>query len=209
MATSLSFGILKVEKYLPPPRERERTWTSVQTTQLLRRASNGLARAGALLGWVVEWRPDGFLIVQGLGIDTYETFCLAKRKGALPNSLAALYIYPYYPRIVISVFLRENPSKYTWELEIVIPTIVYTFPLGFPLLLPLHLYILERFLAQTLTAPNLSVEWSFGTAGKHLKEPFSGGCNRVELRIWKAREDKTPRSLLVAGAGRAHVQGVD
>ena len=169
----------------------------------------GLARARASPGWVVEWRPDGFLIVQGLGIDTCETFCLAKRKVALPNSLLVLYIYPYYPRIVISVFLKENPSKYTWELEIVIPTIIYTFPLGFSLLLPLHLYILERFLAQTLTTPNLSVEWNFGAAGKHLKEPFSGGCNRVELRIWKAREDKTPRSLLVAGAGRAQVRGVD
>ena len=68
------------------------------------------------------------------------------------------YKYLHYPRIVRSAFLRENPSKYTLELEIVIPTIIYTLPLGFPLLLPLYLYILERFLAQTLTIPNLSVE---------------------------------------------------
>ena len=31
----------------------------------------------------------------------------------------------------MSVFQRENPSKYTWELEIIIPTIIYTFPYGF------------------------------------------------------------------------------
>ena len=92
------------------------------------------------------------------------------------------YKYPYYPWIVRSAFQRENPSKYTWELEIVIPTIIYTFPFGIPLLLPLHLYILERFLAQTLTTSNLSVKWSFGVVRKHWKEPFSGGCNWVGLR---------------------------
>ena len=48
--------------------------------------------------------------------------------------------------------------------------------------LPLHLYMLERFLAQTLTTPNLSVESSFGTFGKHWKEPFSGRCNRAKKR---------------------------
>ena len=42
------------------------------------------------------------------------------------------YIYLHYPWIVRSAFQRENPSKYTWELEIVIPTIIYIFPCGFP-----------------------------------------------------------------------------
>ena len=92
------------------------------------------------------------------------------------------YIYPHYPRIVRSAFQRENPSKYTLELRIVISTIIFTFHLDFPLLLPLHLYFLERFLAQTLTILNLSVEWSFGAVGKHWKELFSDGCNRVELQ---------------------------
>ena len=90
--------------------------------------------------------------------------------------------YPHYPQIVRSVFQRENPNKYTWELEIVILTIIYTFPLGFPLLLPLHRYILKRFLSQTFTTPNLSVKWGFGAVGKYWKEPFSGRCNRVQLR---------------------------
>ena len=91
------------------------------------------------------------------------------------------YKYSPYPWIVSSAFQRENPSKYIWELEIVIPTIIYTFPLGFPLLLLVHLYILKRLLAQTLTTPNLSIEWNFGAIGKYWKEPFSGGCNLTEL----------------------------
>ena len=56
------------------------------------------------------------------------------------------------------------------------------FPLGFPLLLPLYLYILERFLTQTLTTPNLSVESSFGAFRKHWNEPFSGRCNWAKLQ---------------------------
>ena len=79
----------------------------------------------------------------------------------------------------------------------------------FPLLLPLHLYILERFLAQILTSPNLSVESSFGAFGKHWKEPFSGRCNQVELRDSKIKEDKTLRSSLVVRAWRIQVHRVD
>ena len=100
---------------------------------------------------------------------------------ALP-SLYPYYIYPHSPQIVRSAFQRENPRKYTWELEIVIPTIIYTFPHGFPHLLPFHLYILERLIAQTLTTPILSVKWEFGAVGKHGKEPFIGRCNQAKLR---------------------------
>ena len=80
-------------------------------------------------------------------------------------------------------FLEKNPRKYTWELDIVIPTIIYTFPCGFPQLLSLNLYILERLLAQTLTTPILSVKWDFGAIGKHWNEPFFGGCNRAVFKI--------------------------
>jgi len=107
------------------------------------------------------------------------------------------------------VLFKEKTLANTLELEIVIPTILYTFPFGFPLLLPLHLYIIERILAQALTTPNLSVKWGFCVVGKYWKEPFSGRCNQAELQIRKAREDKTPRSLLVAEAWRAQVHGVD
>ena len=100
---------------------------------------------------------------------------------ALP-SLYPHYIYPYYAHIVRSAFQRENPRKYTWELEIVIPTIIYTFSYSFPLLLPLHIQILEWLIAQTFTTLNLSVKWGFGASRKHWKKPIVGGCNQAELR---------------------------
>ena len=61
-------------------------------------------------------------------------FCYVVLLSIFPH-----YIYPHYPHIVRSAFQRENPIKYTWELEIIIPTIIYTFSYGFPLLLPLHI----------------------------------------------------------------------
>ena len=95
-------------------------------------------------------------------------------------SLYPHYIYPHYPHIEKSTFQRENLSHYPWEWEIVI--ILYTIHCGFLQLLPLHIQILERLIAQTLTTPILSGKWDFGAARKHWKKPF-GGCNRAELRV--------------------------
>ena len=91
------------------------------------------------------------------------------------------YIYLHYLQIVRSAFQKENPRKYTWELEIVMPTIIYTFSCDFSQLLPLHLHILESLIAQIFTTPILSVKWEFCVVGKYWKEPFIGGCNRAEL----------------------------
>ena len=52
-------------------------------------------------------------------------------------------------------FFREKTLKYTLKS---IPTIIYTFPCSFSQLLPLHLYFLERLIAQTLITPILSVK---------------------------------------------------
>ena len=104
-----------------------------------------------------------------------------KVKFFFTKYLPTLYI-PSLPTNCNECFQRENLIKYTWKLEIVIPTIIYTFPYSFPQLLPLHLYILERLLAQTLTTPILSAKWDFGAAGRHWNEPFIGGYNRAELR---------------------------
>ena len=62
---------------------------------------------------------------------TCESLCLTKSCVSLP-SLYPHYIYPHYPQIVKSAFQKENPRKYTRELEIIISTIIYTFPCGFP-----------------------------------------------------------------------------
>ena len=86
---------------------------------------------------------------------------------AFPRSL-----YPHYPHIGRSAFLGENLRYYPWELEIYIPTILYTILCGFPQLRPLHIQILERLIAQTLTTSILGVKWGFGSAGKHWKNPF-------------------------------------
>ena len=87
------------------------------------------------------------------------------------------YINSYYPRnckkkkkIVVfsNKFLREKTLAKHLRVRDCLPTIIYTISLKFPLLLPLHLHILERFLSQTLISPILSVERSFGVVyGKH------------------------------------------
>ena len=105
--------------------------------------------------------------------NTRETLCFAILSFLLYHTLCFA--------IVRSSFQRENPSIHTWELEIVIPTIIYIIPCGFPLLLPLHIHILERLIVQTLTTPNLSVKWGFGAVGKYWKKSIIGGCNRDEL----------------------------
>ena len=74
------------------------------------------------------------------------------------------YVSSHYPQNckellrekTLAIHLRVKDSK---------PTIIYTISLSCPLLLPLQLQILERFLVQTLTSYNLSAEWSFGVWG--------------------------------------------
>ena len=86
-------------------------------------------------------------------------------------SLSTLYI-PTLPTYWEKCFQRQNSSHNPWELEIVIPTILYTIHCGFPQLLPRHIQILERLIAQTLATLILSVKWGFGPSRKHWKKPF-------------------------------------
>ena len=61
--------------------------------------------------------------------DTREIFCSA----SLSNLIHTFYAYIIYTHITHKCWgelLRENPSQTTWELEIVIPTNLYTFVLG-------------------------------------------------------------------------------
>ena len=122
------------------------------------------------------------------------------------------YIYPYYLHMLRSVFQRENPSHYTWELEIVIPTILYTIhnPLWFSS-------------TSTSQSPNpwevdnpntyhthSKCKVRFWCCWKVLEETIclvdAIGLNCV---IQRAREGKASSSQLVAGAWRAQVHGVD
>ena len=61
--------------------------------------------------------------------DTCKTFCFA----SLSNLIHTFFAYTIYTHITHKCWgelLRENPSINTWELEIVIPTILYTFVCG-------------------------------------------------------------------------------
>ena len=122
-------------------------------------------------------------------------------------SSPTLYI-PTLPTYWNECFQRENPSHNPWELKIVILTILYTIHCGFPQLLPLHIQILKRLIAQTLTTPILSGKWGFGAVRKHWKKPFVWwiGLNCV---IRKDREDKASSSQLVTRAWRAQVHEID
>ena len=61
--------------------------------------------------------------------DTRETFCSA-RLYYLIHTFCTYTIYTHITHKWEGEPLRENPSKNTWELEIVIPTILYTFVCG-------------------------------------------------------------------------------
>ena len=58
--------------------------------------------------------------------DTHETFCSASLY-CLIHTFCTHNIYTQITHKCEGELLRENPSKNTWELEIVIPTILYTF----------------------------------------------------------------------------------
>ena len=62
--------------------------------------------------------------------DTHETLCFA-RLSFLIHTFCAYPIYTHITHRFWGVLLRENPSHKPWELEIVIPTILYTFACGF------------------------------------------------------------------------------
>ena len=70
-----------------------------------------------------------YLAVKVFPRDTRKTFCSAR----LYYLIHTFYTHTIYTHITHKWWrepLRENPSKNTWELEIVIPTILYTFVCG-------------------------------------------------------------------------------
>ena len=73
-----------------------------------------------------------YLAGKAFSRDTYETFCYA-RLYYLIHTFCAHTIYTHITDKWWRGLLRENPCKNTWELEIVIPTILYTFVYGISL----------------------------------------------------------------------------
>ena len=64
--------------------------------------------------------------------DTRKTFCFA-RLSFLIHTFYAYTIYTHITHRCWGVLQREKPSRKLWELEIVIPTYLYTFACGFSL----------------------------------------------------------------------------
>ena len=62
--------------------------------------------------------------------DTRETFCFAKL-SFLIHIFCTYTIYTHITHRCWRVLQRENPNHKPWELEIVIPTILYTITCGF------------------------------------------------------------------------------
>ena len=71
-----------------------------------------------------------YLTSKAFSRDTRETFCSANL-SSLIHTFCAYTIYNHVTHKWERELLRENPSKNTWELEIVNPTILYTFVCGF------------------------------------------------------------------------------
>ena len=61
--------------------------------------------------------------------NTHKTFCSASLY-CLIHTFCTLIIYTHITHKCDGELLKGNPSKNTWELEIVIPTILYTFVCG-------------------------------------------------------------------------------
>ena len=70
-----------------------------------------------------------YFISKAFPRDTYETFYSASL-SSLIHTFCAYTIYTHITHKCWGELLRENSSQTTWELEIVIPTILYTFVLG-------------------------------------------------------------------------------
>ena len=140
--------------------------------------------------------------------NTHEAFYLANLSCFVLPSLYLHYIYLHYPHIVRSGFQRENPRNKTWELD-------YTHN---------HLHI-SLWFSSTPTSPHPN-PWEVDSLNTYYTQ------SECKMRFWccwevleeanrwwmqsgwiarfeKAREDKIPRSQLVAGAWRAQVHWVD
>ena len=103
--------------------------------------------------------------------------------------LCLYYLYPHYHKCW-GVLLRENPSQTPWELEIVIPTILYTIACGFSSTptfpFPYHWEVDSPNTYHTL----LECQMRFWCCWEALEEAKDGRCN-MELVAESGELDKT------------------
>ena len=121
--------------------------------------------------------------------DTRETFCSASL-SSLIHTFCAYTTYIHITHKCWGKLLRKNPSQTTWELEIVIPTILSTFVLGISSSLtspfPYHWEVDSPSTYHTLWECQVR-SWC---CWKALEEAKDGKCN-MELVTGSGELDKT------------------
>ena len=118
--------------------------------------------------------------------DTRETFCSANLYCLIHTFCA----YTIYTHMCWGVLLRENPNHKPWELEIVIPTYLYTFACGFSSTptspFPYHWEVDSPNTYHTLSECSMR----FWCCWEALEEVKDGRCN-MELVVGSGELDKT------------------
>ena len=121
--------------------------------------------------------------------DTCETF-YSTSLSSLIHTFCAYTIYTHITHKCWGELLKENTSQTTWELEIVIPTILFTFVLGISSsptsLFPYHWEVDSPNTYHTLWECQVIV-WCCWEA---LEEAKDGRCN-MELVVESEELDKT------------------
>ena len=130
-----------------------------------------------------------YLVGKAFLRNTREAFCSANLSN-LKHTFCAYTIYTHITHKCEESFREKNPSKTAWELEIVIPTILYTFVLGISSSptspFPYHWEV---------DSPNTyhalwECQVKFWCCWEALEEAWNGGCN-MELVAGSGELDKT------------------
>ena len=118
--------------------------------------------------------------------DTREAFC----STSLSSLIHTFCAYTIYTPQMWGELLRENPSQTTWELEIIIPTILYTFVLEISSSptsqFPYHWEVDSPNTYHTLW----ECQVKFWCCWEVLEEAWNGRCN-IELLAGFGELDKT------------------
>ena len=148
-----------------------------------------------------------YLIGKAFSRDTCEAFCSASL-SSLIHAFCAYIIYTHITHKCEESFWEKNPSKNTRELEIFIPTILYTFVCGISSSptspFPNHWEFVSPNTHHIIWECQVKI-WSYWEALE--EKPRIGGCNRVDCGIRRARQDRVPRSLVGVGAWRLRYRG--
>ena len=144
-----------------------------------------------------------YLASKDFSRDTRETFCFA----TLYYLIHIFWTHTIYTLITHKCkgeLLRENPSKNTWELEIVIPTILYTFVCGISSsptsTFPYHWEVDSTNTYDTLWKCSVRFLVLLGSIGGSQGWQIQHG---VCCGIRSARQDMVPRILVGVGSWRA------